>query len=118
LVKVIFDKNAFSSARRGASSSNRTPYAKPSHGSNIELSSELVKSGKAYSRAKIGVSYPTEVDSQELILQDDDKNNEQSAGRSDHSQCSENPHITRVDEVTVSFSSNGGDGKGVGADRW
>lgn len=112
LVKVIFDKDAFSSARRGADSNNRTPYTKPTHGSNMELSSELVKSGKAYSRAKIGVSCPTELDSTEQILQE-------SAGQSDYSRSSEHPQITRIDEVTVSFSSQNDEaGKGNGSDKW
>jgi hypothetical protein len=115
LVKVIFDKNAFSSARRGASSSNRTPYSKPTHGSNMELSSDIVKSGKAKSRSKIGIGCPTELDSQEHILQDD-KNTEQNAAQSQHS--SEHPQITRVDEITVSFSSNDEAGKSGSSNRW
>ncbi|KAM0689331.1 hypothetical protein Q7P36_011408 [Cladosporium allicinum] len=119
LVKVIFDKNAFSSARRGASSNNRTPYSKPTHGSKMELSSELVKSGKAYSRAKIGVSCPTELDSQEHILRNDDKSAGHSAVQSNHTRSGEHPHITRVDEITVSYSSSNDEaGKGEGSKRW
>jgi len=117
LVKFVFDKDAFSSARRGADSNNRTPYTKPTHGSNMELSSELVKSGKAYSRAKIGVSCPTELDSQERILQDD--KTVQSAGQSNYSRSSEHPQITRMDEVTVSFSSQNDEaGKGNVSVKW
>jgi len=116
LVKVILDKNAFSSARR---SSNRTPYTKPTHGSNMELSNDLVKSGKAYSRAKIGVSCATELDSQEHILQDNKSTGQSASGQSNHSHTSEQPQITRVDEITVSFSSSNDEaGKGEGSKRW
>ena len=84
----------------------------------MELSSELVKSGKAYSRAKIGVSCPTELDSQEHILQDD-KHIGQSVGGSNRSRSNEHRQITRVDEITVSISSSNDDaGKGKGSKRW
>ena len=83
----------------------------------MELSNDLVKTGKAYSRAKIGVNCPTELDSQEHILQDD-KNNEQSATQSNHSGSSKNPQITRVDEITVSFSSSEEAVEGGSSKRW
>jgi hypothetical protein len=85
----------------------------------MELSSELVKSGKAYSRAKIGVSCPTELDSQEHILRNDDKSAGHSAVQSNHTRSGEHPHITRVDEITVSYSSSNDEaGKGEGSKRW
>jgi hypothetical protein len=75
----------------------------------MELSSELVKSGRAYSRAKIGISCPTELDSQEHILQDD-KHIGQGADGSNRSRSNEHGQITRVDEITVSISSSNDEG--------
>jgi hypothetical protein len=84
----------------------------------MELSSDLIKSGKAYSRAKIGVSCPTELDSQEHILQDD-KSSRQNADQSNHDRSDEHTQITRVDEITVSFSSSNDEaGKGESSKRW
>lgn len=100
LVKVIFDSSILSSARRGAGySSSNTPRQKATHDSGMELSSELVKSGKAYSRARIGVSMPTEIDSQEQILA-----KEESQERDHGYPRVVETNITRTDEVTVSFS--------------
>jgi len=65
----------------------------------MELSGELVKSGKAYSRARIGVSMPTEIDSQERIL-----GKEESQERDQGHPKAAKTNITRTDEVTVSFS--------------
>jgi hypothetical protein len=65
----------------------------------MELSSELVKSGKAFSRARIGVSIPTEIDSQEQILA-----KEESKERDHGYPMMVETNITRTDEVTVSFS--------------
>jgi len=65
----------------------------------MELSSDLVKSGKAYSRARIGVSHPTEIDSQERIL-----SKEESQEQDDRHKKLVQTNITRTDEVTVSFS--------------
>lgn len=65
----------------------------------MELSGELVKSGKAYSRARIGVSMPTEIDSQEQILAKEESQ------EPDHGYPRVvETNITRTDEVTVSFS--------------
>jgi len=84
----------------------------------MELSSELVKSGKAYSKAKISVNCLTELDSQEHILQDD-KHIGQGVGGSNCSRSNEHRQITRVDEITVSISSSNDDaGKGKGSKRW
>ena len=65
----------------------------------MELSSDLVKSGKAYSRARIVVSHPTEIDSQERILSKEESR-ELDHGHKKAVQA----NITRTDEVTVSFS--------------
>lgn len=97
---MIFDSSILSSARRGAGySSSNTPRQKPTHDSGMELSSELVKSGKAFSRARIGVSIPTEIDSQEQILA-----KEESQERDHGYPRVVETNITRTDEVTVSFS--------------
>ena len=96
---MIFDSSILSSARRGAGYSSRTPHRKPTHDSGMELSGELVKSGEAYSRARIGVSLPTEIDSQERILRKEE------CQERDHGQPkAAKTNITRTDEVTVSFS--------------
>jgi len=88
-----------SSARREGGYSGRTPHHRPTHDSGMELSSELVKSGKAYSRARIGVSHPTELDSQERIL-----SKEESQERDHGHKQAVQTNIKRTDEVTVSFS--------------
>jgi hypothetical protein len=99
---VIFDSSILSSARRGAGySSSNTPGQKPTHDSGMELSNQLVKSGKAFSRARIGVSIPTEIDSQEQILAKEESQ-EREHGHV-HPMLVET-NITRTDEVTVSFS--------------
>ena len=65
----------------------------------MELSNQLVKSGKAFSRARIGVSMPTEIDSQEQILAKEESQEREHG----HPKVVET-NITRTDEVTVSFS--------------
>ena len=67
----------------------------------------MIKSGKAYSRAKIGVSHPTEIDSQERILRKESQ--ERDLGQPSE-QGKTGASITRTDEVTVSFSNESKDG--------
>jgi hypothetical protein len=100
---VIFDSNILSSARRHAGyNTSRTPRHKQADDSGIELSRDLAKSGKAFSRAKIGVSHPTEIDSQERIL----RREESQEGLQSRVKRKEDVHakITRTDEVMVSYS--------------
>lgn len=74
----------------------------------MELANDLVKSGKAYSRAKIGVSHPTEIDSQERILRNESP--ERYLSQSKGLGILER-NITRTDEVTVSYSSGWREGR-------
>ena len=96
---MICDSSILSSARRGAGYSSNTPHQKSTHDTGVELSSELVRSGKAFSRARIGVSIPTEIDSQEQILA-----KEESQERIHGYPGVVETNITRTDEVTVSYS--------------
>jgi len=96
---VICDSSLLSSARRGAGYSSNTPHQKSTHDTGVELSSELVRSGKAFSRARIGVSIPTEIDSQEQILA-----KEESQERDQGYPRAVETNITRTDVVTVSYS--------------
>lgn len=126
LVKVIFDRNALSNARHGASysydSHHKPHHAKPTHDSDIALSGDLSKGSKARSRAKIGVSYPTEIDSQDSILREA----EQPGVDAGHSQSppgrrsgfQSHGKIKRVDEVTVSSSTADDMGKRASSERW
>ena len=74
----------------------------------MELANDLVKSGKAYSRAKIGVSRPTEIDSQERILRNEspERDTSQKKGLEKLER-----NITRTDEVTVSYSNGWKEGR-------
>lgn len=74
----------------------------------MELANDLVKSGKAYSRAKIGASHPTELDSQERILRNEspERDTTQLKGMGKLEK-----NITRTDEVTVSYSNGWKEGR-------
>lgn len=67
----------------------------------------MIKSGKAYSRAKVGISHPTEIDSQERILRKESQERDLSQSSE---QGKSGAAITRTDEVTVSFSNESKDG--------
>jgi hypothetical protein len=97
LVKVICDSSILSSARRGAGYSSNTPHQKSTHDTGVELSSELVRSGKAFSRARIGVSIPTEIQEQILAKEESQERIHGYPGVIE-------TNITRTDEVTVSYS--------------
>jgi len=103
LVKFVLDRNAFSSARRSTGYNSRNNHNKPTNASDIALSNDLVRSGKASARAKIGVSHLTEIDSQERILQEAERPTLE-RGQSNESGGSRRTRIKRVDEVTVSSS--------------
>lgn len=125
LVKVIFDRNALSNVRNKASysyDSHQQNHARPTHDSDIALSGDLVKNSKARSRAKIGISYPTEIDSQDSILREaeqpgEDLGHSQSPpGR--QSGIHGHTKIKRVDEVTVSSSTADDMAKRGSVERW
>lgn len=81
-----------------------------------DLSSDLNKSSKARSRAKIGVSYPTEVNSEESILREEGRGPEVPNHHQMPKRFSRG-RIQRTDEVEVSSTTQDGPEHGGGGGR-
>ncbi|KAI7307454.1 hypothetical protein KC340_g11389 [Hortaea werneckii] len=82
-----------------------------------DLSSDLNKSSKARSRAKIGVSYPTEVNSEESILREEGRGPEVPNHHQQIPKRFSRGRIQRTDEVEVSSTTQDGAEHGVGGGR-
>lgn len=81
-----------------------------------DLSSDLNKSSKARSRAKIGVSYPTEVNSEESILREEAGSGPDISDHRIPNRFSQSG-IRRTDEVEVSSTTHDGTEHGSSGGR-